>query len=657
MTENHNRKILLCIGFILLLAAGLFAQEKKLEELLEMNIQDLMNINVTTASKMPQMIKEVPATVRVITADQIKENGYFTLEEALSDLPGFQFRNIQGFNSYVFQRGVPSQNNLILVLVDGIQINELNSGGFYGGGQYNLENVDHIEVVYGPASALYGTNAISGIINIFTKDPETDKGLSVSGLYGSFQTASTNVNYGYYNESKDFGIRISGLYKTSEKANLAGEKGGFNWTDDMENFEDDYSFDAKIKYRNLTYGFVYQNKQVSRSTNYRTYDTEYRDTGTNFNLQFINSYLKHSFNIFKNVSMSSGIYYRNATILDDSIAYITDSAQVGYFRPNHLIGMENMLTYTFKETFSLVGGIVLEKEKLAESISQSWSSSPDEKPPPPLQPNMFTNNLFSIYLQAQLQIIKGLQLTSGTRYDSSDYYGNVLTPRVALVYNKGRYTGKILYTEAFRAPKPWDYTVSAGNPNLEPEDMASLELSASYNFSDNLRLDLSAYRNRMKNVFIKETLDGGYRWINSGQLNTNGFETSLEFRKGHFKSYCNYTYNFSTDENGDIIPEIAKHTLNLGFTYVFSKDIHFNIRGHYFGKRKNPKDILSTGSDIIEPAFVTHLTLSILNLKKFETYIIVKNLFNVEYFHTSNRPPDQYRQPQRTLMVKLAYKF
>ena len=73
-------------------------------------------------------------------------------------------------NSYVFQRGVPSQNNLIVLLVDGIQINELNSGGFYGGGQYNLSNVERIEVVYGPASALYGTNAISGIVNIITKN-------------------------------------------------------------------------------------------------------------------------------------------------------------------------------------------------------------------------------------------------------------------------------------------------------------------------------------------------------------------------------------------------------------------------------------------------------------------------------------------------------
>ena len=163
----------------------LWAQEKGLDELLTLSLSDLMNLKVVSALKSPQTINRVPATVRVITADQIRERGYFTLEDALADLPGFQFRNIQGFNSYVFMRGVPSQNNKILLLMDGIQINELNSGGFYGGGQFNLANIERIEVVYGPASALYGTNAVSGIINLITYEPRNVEGGSVSALAGS----------------------------------------------------------------------------------------------------------------------------------------------------------------------------------------------------------------------------------------------------------------------------------------------------------------------------------------------------------------------------------------------------------------------------------------------------------------------------------------
>ena len=72
------------------------------EDVLTMSLADLMNIKVVTASKTKESIKDVAATVHVITAEQIRDRAYFTLEEALSDLPGFQFRNILGFNSYVF---------------------------------------------------------------------------------------------------------------------------------------------------------------------------------------------------------------------------------------------------------------------------------------------------------------------------------------------------------------------------------------------------------------------------------------------------------------------------------------------------------------------------------------------------------------------------
>ncbi len=149
-----KRRVPLFLVFLVSIAGlPLRAQEKSLEELLALDMTDLLKLKVVSVLKGPETINKVPATVRVITADEIRDNGYFTLEDALADLPGVQFRNILGFNSYVAMRGVPGQNNKILVLVDGIQVNELNSGGFYGGGQFNLANVDRIEVVFGPASA------------------------------------------------------------------------------------------------------------------------------------------------------------------------------------------------------------------------------------------------------------------------------------------------------------------------------------------------------------------------------------------------------------------------------------------------------------------------------------------------------------------------
>ena len=120
--------------FILLSYVELSFSQSDSLDIYDYDFNQLSKLKITSALNAPQNIGEVPSTLYIITSTEIKEKGYFTLEEALSDLPGFQFRTILGFNSYVFQRGISNQNNLILVLIDGIQVNELNSGDLYGSG-------------------------------------------------------------------------------------------------------------------------------------------------------------------------------------------------------------------------------------------------------------------------------------------------------------------------------------------------------------------------------------------------------------------------------------------------------------------------------------------------------------------------------------------
>ena len=226
-----------------------------------MDLHQLSKLKITTASKSNISIEKIPSTVYVITSKQIFENGYLTLDDALSDLPGFQFRNIQGFNSYIFQRGIPNQNNLTILLIDGVQINELNSGGFYGGGQYNMANIERIEVIYGPASVEYGTNAVTGVINIISKNPE-DKKTELNVMSGTFDTYEGDFSF-HHTNGENFGFVVSGMYKSTNKADLKGENGDNNWTDLMENFEKDKTLDVKIKLNNFTLGTNYIMKSAS----------------------------------------------------------------------------------------------------------------------------------------------------------------------------------------------------------------------------------------------------------------------------------------------------------------------------------------------------------------------------------------------------------
>jgi outer membrane receptor for ferrienterochelin and colicins len=643
----------------------LFSQEQdtlKTDDVLNMSLVDLMNVKVVTASKTQQSIKDVAATVHVITSEQISDRGYFTLEEALSDLPGFQFRNILGFNSYVFMRGAPSQNNLILLMVDGIQINELNSGGFYAGGQFILSDVEQIEVVYGPASALYGTNAVSGIINIITKKPLGKTG-HVSLLGGNFKTGMLDFNLKDYKASKDIGYSFSGQYKTTGKANLAGINGDNNWTDNMDNFENDLSLSARSKVKSFNAGIDYQEKRSSMTTNTKSINDIYLDRNTLWDIMFLNAYVKYTNNIHEKWNLNSTAYYRNATVKPNTIDAIIKATgtnpgkQIGYYRPNQLFGIENQCNFKPSDRLFIICGIIGEAENLSNSFSITNSNSQDEAPPVPSRPVMINNYLFSYYSQFNYTIFEQLTLNGGIRHDFSNYYGQVFIPRVGLVYNLKELTVKALYNEAFRSPKPWDYKYGTGNSTLKPEKMKSLEFSLSYMIKKNLNIGGSVYFNNIKDKLTKETTATIDRWINKDILNTTGIEFYGNYLLGNFDIYANYTFNNSYDQEDMFIPEISMNTANAGFTYSYRQIFKINLRANYLGDRKNPNIIPATGNDKIQDALIFSGCISYLGLKNLNLQFKMNNILNQEYFDPSNRFNGRYRQAQRTFSIISTYNF
>jgi outer membrane receptor for ferrienterochelin and colicins len=643
------------------------AQKKSLDELLDLKTSDLLNLKVVSALKVPETISKVPATVRVITAEEIRDNGYFTLEDALADLPGFQFRNIQGFNSYVFMRGAPGQNNKVLLLVDGIQINELNSGGFYAGGQFNLTNVDRIEVVYGPASVLYGTNAVSGIIAVFTRNPKDSQGNRVSVQAGNFGARLTDFRYGHYNKNKDAGFSVSGMFKQNDKGDLRGKAGDFNWTESMDNFENDAAFDARFQYKNFSAGITTQDKNASYATAQVSAPQPdvppVSDHGVNWHIRFLNTWMAYSYDKAATWSLRSTVYYRNATVPDDTIPIIelptasSPGRQLRYYRPNHSFGGEAQFRWHPGPRWRFSVGLVLEQERLARDISITASDAANVRPPAPSDPVMMTNRLISVYVQSQTSLSKDLDLFLGARHDHSSYYGDVTTPQLGLVFNRGRLNAKLLYMRAYRAPKPWDYTNGLGNPDLTPEKNYSFEAVAGWSFSPHVRFDLSAYHNRLSNLLTRQFEGDNYRWINSGALTTDGCEPSLEYRQGRVKTYINYTYTRSLDAQHRQIAEIAPHGGNLGMMFALTRDLRLSVRGQYLGERQNPKLISTTGNDRIDGAFVLHSALSLTLPRGFDLQMAVNNVLDAVYYHPSNLPPSRYRQPQRTFRLSMGFSF
>ncbi|MFA5140812.1 MAG: TonB-dependent receptor [Elusimicrobiota bacterium] len=648
----------LLLAALLALGAEARSQQRGLEDLLSYDLAELMNVEVVSPSKTPEPVSQAPATVRVITAEQIKERGYQTLEEALADLPGFQFRDISGFNSYSFMRGLPNQNNLLLLLVDGVQINELASGGFYGGGQHNLANVKRIEVVYGPASALYGTNAISGLINIITNDPRDSQGARGGLSAGSFGTRTADFSYGFHDKTRDCGVSMAGMLRRTDKADLSGDRGDGNWSPGMENFEEDQSFDGKLLYKALTLGVVYQDKQASRTTNEKTIGDVFQDFGTRWHIRFVNTYLKHLYDKDPGWSLESRVYYRNATVMDDTISSIKTTVnatggQRGQYRPNDLFGAEGLLRLKPVKSLDLAVGAVAEREKLSKDFSTTYSGDPLLRPPTPGPPAMTADELVSLYTQARYEMFPGLHATGGVRYDYSSSYGHVPTPRGGIVYDRRELTLKLLYAEAFRAPKPWDLSFGSGNPNLAPEKMRSVELSGTYALTSRLLSGLSFYRNKVDKLLTSQA----DRWINTGSIETRGAEAEIEFVQGPVKAYANYTFTDSVDENELRVAEIARNSAAGGALFAFTRKVKLDLRARYLGGRKNTKTIAVTGSDRVGGAVVADATLSFLDIRGLDIQLMAKNLLDERYYHTSNRPPDRYRQPSRQLLLRIGYAF
>jgi len=185
---------------------------------------------ITSVSKKAENIEQAPATVLLLTAEQIKQRGYLDLEAVMHDLPGFDISRSNGnLYSHVYQRGYRSINtNRTLFLVDGVEENDLWSSNVYLSRQYPLSNIKNIEIVYGPASTMYGSNAFLGVINVITKEPwEMIKAGKVFGAnarvaYGSYNTKFADISLAGRTKSNNISFSVTGRVFLSNEQDLSG---------------------------------------------------------------------------------------------------------------------------------------------------------------------------------------------------------------------------------------------------------------------------------------------------------------------------------------------------------------------------------------------------------------------------------------------------
>lgn len=177
----------------------------------------------TTVSKSPEDARAAPATVLFLTQEDIRQRGYVDLEELLHDLPGFDIARGNGtLYSNIYQRGYRSSGtDRMLLLIDGVEENNIWAFNAYISRQYPLSNVQRVEVVYGPASTIYGANAFLGVVNVISKDPidlvpdDRRFGVTAQTGVGSFDTRYADVTVAAVRDRMSFSA-TGRIYRSDE---------------------------------------------------------------------------------------------------------------------------------------------------------------------------------------------------------------------------------------------------------------------------------------------------------------------------------------------------------------------------------------------------------------------------------------------------------
>jgi iron complex outermembrane recepter protein len=219
-TAAEVARTLLC--FLILPPATAPAQQKP-ADLTQMSIEDLLNIEVTTASKKEQRLSQTAAAVYVITAEDIARSGLSSIPEVLRLAPGVEVAQINSSTWAISIRGFNSQfSNKLLVMIDGRTIYSPNfSGVLWNVEDLPLDDVERIEVIRGPGAAVWGANAVNGVINIITKTADETQGGLITAQTGSYDQAVGTARYGTHLGGA--AVRFSSKY--AERGSLAGEDG------------------------------------------------------------------------------------------------------------------------------------------------------------------------------------------------------------------------------------------------------------------------------------------------------------------------------------------------------------------------------------------------------------------------------------------------
>lgn len=666
---------------------------------------------VVSATRSEKKLLDTAASVSVITDKDLNKMHINNLDEAFVKIPGVYVGRLSGIGSTTSQtvmRGVNAANS-VAVLVDGVQVNDSYNGSVTWSA-IPVDMVKRVEVLRGPASVLYGGNALAGVINIITKDVDkTSINLKLS--YGSNNTQNHslyvagkasdkldfNVNYekkktdGYITDpvlsSKAvFGAETT-TTNTGAKRWIIGNKGKRQWDENTVGVGFKYHFDES---KSLALDFTKNEYEYSYSapTSYFG-DDIIKKAGTYFSTpgeKASNKYnmtYNDSENGWKAVVGYSDQYKQH----DTSISKATDSS-----KPNTRFSFDLQKNQTISTNNNAVFGLNYRKDKMDATVYKLADKFNSDSKIAVDSMASGTNKSFSAYVMDEHKFSDRWTATAGLRYDKWSTDGRILLPNKteAINYDESTYDNwspslSVMYKpeadssvylswgKAFEAPSLYRMYSSSyssnvyniANPNLKPQKAETFELGYKKDLNNKSAIGVSVYDTKYKGLLYKNSLgvvDGmnATCYQNAGEAEAKGFELELNHNfDDKWSAFLNYTYQnpvikkaLNATEKDKYVTAIPKEVFRAGVTYSDNKWSGM-LTGEYISKRFSKTDNSDTVNGVYgsyDPYFIMNMDISYSFNKNYTLTASVNNILDRDFFN-------YYYQPGRTYSVELNYRF
>lgn len=658
-----------------------------------------LNEIVISGSREIQKRTQVPVAINIISKSQINDTKATRLDMLINKVPGVFMVDLGNEQHSMSVRQPLGYSNLFLYLEDGIPIRALGDFNHNALIEINQSSLQRIEVIKGPASSLYGSEAVGGAINFITQSPSptlTGKVQAEAGTRGYYRT-----DFSVSNTYKKWGIFFGGYY--ADQQQKITEHNNFNKL--ALTLRGDYTFSVSTKLVTVADLIQYQTDQKGGldSTHFynKDYSSFYRFTYRKVNAFRMRSTLNKDWNT--NSKTNFTLFYRNTSIGQNPFYSLANLPN-----PLKAIGQIN------KDAFSSYGALVQHSQKI-ENLKSTWISGFSVDYSPATYIAQFiqvdkdaqgvyyqyqkTDSILTdykvgllnsaIYTQLQIDPIKNLRVVLALRYDRLDYqfdnhlppsaytgapdatnHFDQLTPKLGFTYNFKNNRGMYInYSVGFAPPNINDLYRGVKVPTLQPASYKNYEIGGWYGFAENKGYaEISFYQLNGKNEIISVRLpDGTYINQNAGNTIHKGVEVNvkyaliepLHFRLGgtvakhHYADFIQQGKDFSGNE----MPQSPSYIMNGEITYKpiylkgFRMSFEFQSMGSYFTDPQNTSKY---------DGFTIFNVRSGYQIKNWEVWLNALNITNKNYAVTVEKSAygTSYRPGQlQTFQLGMSYHF